>query len=61
MMSLKTIGKTMIAWLVKAAKQRNVRRGFAGGIFFLLFTLIISLSFMPQQVDLKLGEVSRCV
>ncbi|KJS15229.1 MAG: phosphohydrolase [Peptococcaceae bacterium BRH_c4b] len=40
-------------------KQRKVRRVSAAVLFFLLITLLTSVDFMPQRVDLRLGDVSR--
>ncbi len=38
--------------------QRKVRRGLAACLFFVLLTLILSVEFMPQQVNLMVGQVS---
>lgn len=49
----------LIAWFSKIFAQRKFRRGFAFVLFFILINSIISTSFIPQQVDISLGEVSK--
>ncbi|NLJ76903.1 MAG: HDIG domain-containing protein [Peptococcaceae bacterium] len=39
-------------------KQRKVRRGSAAVLFLLLFTLIMAFDFVPERVDLVVGQVS---
>lgn len=40
------------------AGKRKVRRGLAAFVFFIALTLIIAVDFMPQKVDLAVGQVS---
>ena len=40
------------------AGKRKVRRGLAAIIFFIALTLIIAVDFMPQKVNLVVGQVS---
>lgn len=42
----------------RLAGKRKVRRGFAALIFFVALTLLISVEFMPQKVNLVPGQVS---
>lgn len=39
-------------------KQRKVRRGSAAVLFLLLFTLIMAFDFVPERIDLVVGQVS---
>lgn len=38
--------------------KRKVRRGFAAAIFFILLTLLVSVDYVPQRVNLLEGQVS---
>lgn len=58
MFPLNTIRGKVIDGLTLLLKQRKVRRGIAAALFFILITLIISIKFVPHQVDLKVGQVS---
>lgn len=40
-------------------RQRRFRRWLAAGLFFFLITLLISVNYLPRQVNLKAGEVAR--
>lgn len=42
----------------RLAKNRKVRRGLAAVVFFITLTLLISVEFMPQKVNLMAGQVS---
>ncbi|MDD2554483.1 MAG: HDIG domain-containing protein [Desulfotomaculaceae bacterium] len=39
-------------------KQRKVRRGSAAVLFLFLFTLIMAFDFVPERIDLVVGQVS---
>lgn len=39
-------------------KQRKVRRGSAAVLFLVLFTMIMAFDFVPEKVDLVVGQVS---
>lgn len=59
MLPLTTFGGKMLSGITLLLKQRRVRRGGAAVLFFLLITLLVAVDFVPQKVDLQLGEVSR--
>ncbi len=40
------------------AGKRKVRRGLAAIVFFIVLSLLISVDFMPQRVNLAVGQVS---
>ncbi|WP_027365420.1 HD family phosphohydrolase [Desulfotruncus alcoholivorax] len=40
------------------AGRRKVRRGLAAFVFFVVLTLLISVEFMPQRINLVVGQVS---
>lgn len=42
----------------RLAGQRKVRRGLAAFVFFIALTLIMAVDFMPQKVNLVVGQVS---
>jgi len=48
----------IIASYNRLAGKRKVRRGVAALIFFVALTLLISVEFMPQKVNLVVGQVS---
>ncbi|MCG8403530.1 MAG: phosphohydrolase, partial [Firmicutes bacterium] len=42
----------------RLAGKRKVRRGLAAFVFFVALTLLIAVDFMPQKVNLVVGQVS---
>jgi len=63
MPSFNTIGSgpvgKLIGYVISLVKKRRFRRGIAGVIFFLLLSFLISANFVPDQVNLQIGQVSR--
>lgn len=58
MLPLTRMGKQFIRRLAPLMGQRRVRRSAAAVIFFLLITVLISIEFVPQRVNLREGQVS---
>jgi putative nucleotidyltransferase with HDIG domain len=58
MLPLGTVKEKLTDSFNRLAGQRKVRRGLAACLFFVLLTLILSVEFMPQQVNLVVGQVS---
>ncbi|KAF1084077.1 phosphodiesterase [Sporotomaculum syntrophicum] len=58
MLPLGTVKEKLTDSFSRLAGQRKVRRGLAACLFFVLLTLILSVEFMPQQVNLVVGQVS---
>ncbi|SHI32767.1 HD family phosphohydrolase [Desulfofundulus thermosubterraneus] len=58
MLPLTTIGKQFVHRLAPLMGRRRVRRSAAAVIFFLLITILISIEFVPQRVNLREGQVS---
>lgn len=57
-MTLREIGRGLAKGLKILLKNKNIRRYFAAGIFFLLITLLVSFEFVPQKVNLQIGQIS---
>ncbi len=58
MLPLSTVKGILADSINRLVGQRKVRRGLAACLFFVLLTLILSVEFMPQQVNLLVGQVS---
>lgn len=58
MFSLKRVGERFLELISSLAQKRRVRRGIAAVLFFTLLTLIISVDYVPQKVNLQVGQVS---
>ncbi|WP_347491538.1 HD family phosphohydrolase [Desulfoscipio sp. XC116] len=58
MFSLGTVKRKLADSFSRLAGKRKVRRGLAACLFFVLLTLLISVDFMPQKVNLAVGQVS---
>ncbi|TYO97265.1 HD family phosphohydrolase [Desulfallas thermosapovorans] len=58
MFSLGAVRGKLADSLNRLVGKRKVRRGMAAGLFFVLLTLLISVEFMPQRVNLVVGQVS---
>ncbi|GBF33762.1 membrane protein containing HD superfamily hydrolase [Desulfocucumis palustris] len=59
MLPFASLGRKVASGISLLMKQRKVRRSLAATVFFVILTLLISVDFMPQKVDLQLGDVSR--
>ncbi|MGB9846938.1 MAG: phosphohydrolase, partial [Desulfotomaculales bacterium] len=55
---LATAKEKVAGFLVFAFGRRQVRRGAAALLFFLLITALLSIEFVPHRVKLKPGQVS---
>ncbi|MFZ5645441.1 MAG: HD family phosphohydrolase [Bacillota bacterium] len=53
------IKKKFLSGITFLMNKRKFRRGSAAVLFFLLLTFLISADFVPDRVDLSLGDVSR--
>lgn len=58
MLLLRRLGGGLIKGLKILFKNQNFQRYTAAGLFFLLITLLISFEFVPQQVNLQVGQIS---
>ena len=58
MLPLGTVKEKLADIFSRLIGQRKVRRGLAACLFFVLLTLILSVEFMPQQINLLVGQVS---
>lgn len=58
MLPLRTVKGKLTDSFNRLAGKRKVRRGLAAGLFFVLLTLLMSVDFMPQKVNLVVGQVS---
>lgn len=58
MLSIREIGRGLGKGLKFLFKNENFRRYLAAGIFFLLITLLVSFEFVPQKVNLQVGQIS---
>jgi hypothetical protein len=59
MLPFASLGRKITSGISLLMKQRKIRRSLATTVFFVILTLLISVDFMPQKVDLQLGDVSR--
>lgn len=58
MLSLRQLGGGLLKGLSLLWKSKNFRRYLAATIFFVLITLLVSFEFVPQKVNLQVGEIS---
>ncbi|HHW43426.1 MAG TPA: HDIG domain-containing protein [Desulfotomaculum sp.] len=58
MLNLAALRSRVLQRLAPLLGQRKVRRGGAAMLFFLLITLLITIEFVPQRLNLKEGQVA---
>ncbi|WP_273483072.1 HD family phosphohydrolase [Desulforamulus ruminis] len=58
MLSLRHVGGGLLKGLSLLWKNKNFRRYLAAALFFVLITLLVSFDFVPQKVNLQVGEIS---
>ncbi|GAB6180071.1 HDIG domain-containing protein [Desulfotomaculum defluvii] len=58
MLSLKQIGGGLIKGLKYLVQNNGFKRYSAAFLFFLIFTLLVSFEFVPQKVNLQVGQIS---
>ncbi|MCL4441175.1 MAG: HDIG domain-containing protein [Firmicutes bacterium] len=58
MLSWREIGGGLVRGLKYLFKNKNFRRYVAAGLFFVLMTLLVSFKFVPQKVNLQVGQIS---
>ncbi|SHF48463.1 metal dependent phosphohydrolase [Desulforamulus putei DSM 12395] len=58
MFSWREIGGGLVRGLKYLFKNENFRRYLAAGLFFLLITILVSFEFVPQKVNLQVGQIS---
>lgn len=55
---LKRIGGGLIKGLKYLFKNSSFKRYLAAGLFFIIFTMLVSFEFVPQKVNLQVGQIS---
>ena len=58
MLLLKQLGGGLIKGLKYLFKNENFRRYLAAAVFFIMITLLVSFEFVPEKVNLQLGQIS---
>ncbi|MEG6520779.1 HD family phosphohydrolase [Desulfotomaculum sp. 1211_IL3151] len=58
MFLLKRIGGGLIKGLKYLFKNSSFKRYIAAGLFFIFFTMLVSFEFVPQKVNLQVGQIS---
>ncbi|RYD04085.1 hypothetical protein N752_16005 [Desulforamulus aquiferis] len=55
---LRRIGGGLLKALKFLFKNKNFQRYIAAGLFFVLITMLVAFEFVPQKVNLQVGQIS---